>query len=130
MRKLAYIGFRQQIVGLIALTSLTVTLSADLGQSPTPAENTPIPKNAIALEGVPSVRVDTTEEGGERRELDAAEAVKDSLKINISRGAPREARLVRQREIKSGAGNECRRSCRALSRSGGFQREILHVCIR
>ena len=70
MRRLAYIGFRQQIVGLIALTSLTVTLSADLGQSPTPAENTPIPKNAIALEGVPSVRVDTTEEGGARRELD------------------------------------------------------------
>ena len=86
MRRPPYIGFRLQIVGLIALTSLTVTLSADLSQSRTPAENTPIPKNAIALEGVPSVRVDTTEEGGARRELDAAEAVKDSLKINIIDG--------------------------------------------
>jgi hypothetical protein len=86
MRRPPYIGFRLQIVGLIALTSLTVTLSADLSQLRTPAESIAIPKDAIALEGIPSVRVDTTEEGGERRQLNPAEAIKDGLKINVIDG--------------------------------------------
>ena len=79
------VGFSQQIVGLIALASL-VTLSAETRQSATTIEKRDIPKNATALEGVPSVRIDTTQEGATRRKLDAVEAVKNGLKINIVDG--------------------------------------------
>ena len=80
------VKFSQQIVCLIALTSLTVTLSAESRQSRTNPENIGIPKNATALEGLPSVRIDTTRDAATRRQVDSAEAAKNELKIAIVDG--------------------------------------------
>jgi hypothetical protein len=79
-------GASQQIAGLIALASLTVTLSGESRQSRMTAENIDIPKNAAALEGLPSVRIDTTRDATTRRQLDSAEAAKNELKIAIVDG--------------------------------------------
>jgi len=45
-----------------------------------------VPAGATALEGVPTVRIDTTQEGAIRRELDDAEAAASRLRIRIVDG--------------------------------------------
>lgn len=45
-----------------------------------------IPVNAIALEGIPRVRIDLTQDGATRRELDPAQAAKERLTIKIVNG--------------------------------------------
>jgi len=45
-----------------------------------------IPKTATTLEGVPAVRLDSTEQGAARRVLTAAEAAKNRLSVRVDAG--------------------------------------------
>ena len=45
-----------------------------------------IPAHAIALEGIPRVRIDVTQDGATRRELDPPQAAKQRLTIKIVNG--------------------------------------------
>lgn len=49
-------------------------------------QNVDIPATATTLEGVPTVRIDSTEGGTTRRVLSAAEGAKDRLKVTIADG--------------------------------------------
>jgi hypothetical protein len=53
------------------------------GQEPAPIV---FPPNATALEGLPTLRVDTTPEATTRRHLDAAEATASRLRIQVRDG--------------------------------------------
>jgi hypothetical protein len=69
-----------------AAAGLALTMSVVLGQAPAARDAIAIPPNALALEGLPQVRIDVTEEGATRRQLGAAEAAKDRLTIKIVDG--------------------------------------------
>jgi hypothetical protein len=45
-----------------------------------------IPSGATALEGLPTVRVETTSEGAARRQLDASESARNRISIRIEDG--------------------------------------------
>lgn len=45
-----------------------------------------LPQKTTALEGVPQIRIETTREGAERRELGPSEAVKNRLSIRVADG--------------------------------------------
>lgn len=45
-----------------------------------------IPPGATTLEGLPSIRIDTSEEGTRRRVLDAAEAARSRVRVRIKDG--------------------------------------------
>jgi hypothetical protein len=51
-----------------------------------PKDNLRLPQNTTALEGIPRVRVDVTQDSTTRRELDAAEAAKNRLAIRVADG--------------------------------------------
>ena len=59
---------------------------AVLGQGEPPPATVEIPANAIALEGVPTVRVDSAQGETTRRVLDAAESAKSRLQVRIADG--------------------------------------------
>jgi hypothetical protein len=51
-----------------------------------PKDNLGLPRNATALEGVPHVRIDVTQDNASRRDLNAAEAARSQLAIRIADG--------------------------------------------
>jgi hypothetical protein len=65
------------LVGVFGLAAIFGLAGAVAGQ---------VPANATALEGVPTVRIDTTQETATRRELARAEAATSLLKIQIIDG--------------------------------------------
>jgi hypothetical protein len=69
-----------------AVTGLGLTAGIVLSQPQAPHQAMNLPPNATALEGVPQVRIDVTQEGATRRELGAAEAARDHLTIRIVDG--------------------------------------------
>jgi hypothetical protein len=68
---------RQAVLTLIVLL---VTGGAGDARQAAPA-NPVIPADAVALEGVPQIRIELTRDGADRRELDAAEAARARLSI-------------------------------------------------
>jgi hypothetical protein len=68
------------LAGLALLNLSAAGLAQTTGAPPV------IPENATALEGQPTVRVDATKEGATRRELDKAEAARQSLKVSVAKG--------------------------------------------
>lgn len=79
--------FQQRIVGAVGVVAcLFMAAPGGAGQLPAKPDPVEIPADASALEGLPTVRIDATEEKATRRQLDGAEAVKSSLKIRIVDG--------------------------------------------
>lgn len=70
-----------------------------LAQEAAPANGVDIPSTATVLEGIPTVRIDSTQSATTRRLLDRAEATKSRLKISVIDGhyywTSRENRLLR-----------------------------------
>ena len=84
MNKGNLIAFSSRIVIAIALVSLASLPSpAQETQQPRKVE---IPSTATTLEGVPTVRIDSTETGTTRHVLGAADAAKDRLKVTVVDG--------------------------------------------
>jgi hypothetical protein len=78
---------RIRLVRLLAwLATPVLAVSAVLAQTPPARPDAVIPSNAAVLEGVPRVRIDTTQDHVTRRELDAAEAARSRLTITIRDG--------------------------------------------
>jgi hypothetical protein len=69
-------------IGLIVIALLLATTAG--GQDRPPIV---FPPDATALEGTPTLRIDTTRESTTRRQLDAAEAAESRLRIRITDGA-------------------------------------------
>jgi hypothetical protein len=69
-----------------AVVWLALGAAGVAGQTAPDSGGVLFPKNATAIEGVPSVRVDASPEGATRRQLDSAEAARQSLKIDIVNG--------------------------------------------
>jgi hypothetical protein len=67
----------------VALSALVLFGYSAHGQESPPIV---IPPNATALEGVPTLRVDTTPDTTTRRQLDAAEATASRLQVQIKDG--------------------------------------------
>ena len=77
----------RRIIGVIGAATCVALLTAGAAsQAPSSSEALLVPENATALEGVPAVRLDATRAGARRRQLHGAEAVKQSLKIDIVNG--------------------------------------------
>jgi hypothetical protein len=72
----------QQALGLIVIVLLLAGTAG--GQDRPPLV---FPAGATALEGTPTLRVDTTRDSTTRRQLDAAEAAENRLRIQIRDGA-------------------------------------------
>jgi hypothetical protein len=73
---------------MIVSMSLVVTclgVSAS-GQDATQTQTVEIPANAVALEGLPAVRLDVTEASATRHVLGAGDAAKDQLAISVVDG--------------------------------------------
>ena len=73
------------LVAAMVAISLAVTAAAPAEKPPQPRPME-IPPDAIGLEGVPTVRVDSARGGTTRRELTAAEAAADRLVVRIVDG--------------------------------------------
>jgi hypothetical protein len=77
----------RRTVGVIGLvTTLALMSGGAAGQTPAGRQAPVIPPGATELEGVPAVRLDATPEGTIRRQLDAEEAKKESLKVKVVDG--------------------------------------------
>jgi hypothetical protein len=74
--------------GLIAamLAAAALLAPAIVGQSEAPPASVRIPPNAIALEGIPTVRVDAAQSGTTRHVLTEAESAKSRLRVKIVDG--------------------------------------------
>jgi hypothetical protein len=78
---------RVRLVQLLVWLAMSVPgAGAVLAQAPAARPDTVIPSNAAVLEGMPRVRIDTTQDHVTRRELDAAEAARSRLTITIRDG--------------------------------------------
>lgn len=64
-----------------AVACLILILGSGISQAQAPQTLTPIPAAATALEGLPTVRIDTTADRVARRELNASEAAKSRLRV-------------------------------------------------
>ena len=69
-----------------AVVSLAVSPARSAAQETARPQKVEIPPGATTLEGVPKVKVESTEEGTQRRVLSTAEAVKDRLKVRVVNG--------------------------------------------
>jgi hypothetical protein len=76
----------RRIVWLGATAGLVLLASTAAAQAPTAAEILDLPREATALEGLPDVRVDVTDQSVTRRALDAAESDRERLKVRIEDG--------------------------------------------
>jgi len=72
-------------VGIVAL-ALGLTAAISSGQDARRPQAIEIPADATALEGVPTVRIDTADARTTRHVLDPAEAAKDRLLVSIVDG--------------------------------------------
>jgi hypothetical protein len=64
---------------------VTVTVAAALTETATQGP-VQMPRNAVALEGMPLVRVDATEDQVTRRQLSETEIAANRLRINVQKG--------------------------------------------
>jgi hypothetical protein len=78
----------RQMIGMIGvvLACLGPGVSKALPQEVAPAQSVEIPAGAAALEGIPTVRIDSTQQGTTRRVLGEAEARKDRLTVSQVNG--------------------------------------------
>ena len=74
-----------RVLGVAAVLILQATLAA--GQTETSStQSLAIPKDATALEGVPTVRLEVTSHDAKRQELDRKGGATEALKIEIADG--------------------------------------------
>ena len=89
-----FIGVAAAAFGVAALLVPTI-----VGQTQATRASVPIPPNAVALEGLPTVRVDSAQSNTTRRVLNEAESVKGRLVVKIVDGqyywTSRDNRLLR-----------------------------------
>lgn len=91
----------KRIVGVIGVVGASVGLavSGAISQEQTRPPSVEIPAGATALEGVPTVRIESAEGGTTRRVLSKAEAAQNRLVVNIVDGQfywkSRDNRLLR-----------------------------------
>ena len=79
--------FQSRVIGTIAVAaSLALGAAGVAAQAQTSGAKPVIPDAASTLEGVPTVRVDTTKEGAKRRQLTGEEAAQSALKIKVVEG--------------------------------------------
>jgi hypothetical protein len=71
---------------MAALVGLGLVAAVTFSYAGSPQGVVEIPPDAAALEGIPHVRIDVTQDGVTRRQLGAAEAAKDRLTITIVDG--------------------------------------------
>ena len=76
-----FIGLAAAAFGVTALLAPTI-----VGQTQTTSASVPIPPNAVALEGLPTVRVDSAQSNATRRVLNVTESVKSRLVVKIVDG--------------------------------------------
>jgi len=77
---------RARRVGTVVAVLVSVALTTGLAQARTVGQGVDIPKEATALEGRPTVRIDVTRGGATRRELATEEAAGHRLRIRIEKG--------------------------------------------
>lgn len=73
------------VVGL-AFASMSLLTRSSTGQDTPRPQRIEIPASATSLEGVPTVRIDSTEGNTTRRVLDADEAAKARLTVRVADG--------------------------------------------
>ena len=78
--------FQLRVIGTIGVAACLTLGAALAGQAQTSGTKPVIPETAGTLEGVPTVRVDTTKEGARRRQLTGEEAAQSALKIKVVDG--------------------------------------------
>ena len=79
--------FQVRMISTIGVAAcLALGAAGVAGQAQTSAAKPVIPETASTLEGVPTVRLDTTKEGARRRQLTGEEAAKSGLKIKVVDG--------------------------------------------
>ena len=79
--------FQVRMISTIGVAAcLALGAASVAGQAQTSAAKPVIPETASTLEGVPTVRLDTTKEGARRRQLTGEEAAKSGLKIKVVDG--------------------------------------------
>jgi len=79
--------FQSRVIGTIAVAAcLALGAAGVAAQAQTGGAKPVIPDAASTLEGVPTVRVDTTKEGAKRRQLTGEEAAQSALKIKVVEG--------------------------------------------
>jgi hypothetical protein len=78
--------FESRVIGTIAVAACLTLGAAVAAQTQTSGAKPVIPDTASTLEGVPTVRVDTTKEGAKRRQLSGEEAAQSALKIKVVDG--------------------------------------------
>jgi hypothetical protein len=74
------------LVTAIAILSLAARPARSPAQETAQPQKVEIPAAATALEGIPTVRIDSTEEGTQRRVLTAGEAAKNRLNVTVVNG--------------------------------------------
>jgi hypothetical protein len=79
-------GLQKSFAGFVlAMACVAAVVSAALGQTSAQGE-VQIPKGAIALEGTPLVRIESTEDQVTRRQLTDAEVATNRLRIHVENG--------------------------------------------
>ena len=79
--------FQSRVIGTIAVAVCLALGAADVAaRAQTSGAKPVIPETAGTLEGVPTVRVDTTKDGARRRQLTGEEAAESALKIKVVDG--------------------------------------------
>jgi hypothetical protein len=76
------------VIGIVGAAFACVMLAVQAGtaqETPSP-ERVVIPAGATALEGIPTVRVDSAQDATTRRVLDADEAAKARLTVRVANG--------------------------------------------
>jgi hypothetical protein len=77
---------KRTVLAAAMLVSFGLAAGADRLDAAPPQGAVDIPVNAVRLEGIPRVRIDLTQDGVTRRELDPSQAAKGRLTIKIVNG--------------------------------------------
>jgi hypothetical protein len=80
------VPFSLLMIVAIATLCLATLPARSSSQETTQPQKVEIPPSATTLEGVPSVRIDSTKEGTQRRVLSASEATKERLIVKVVGG--------------------------------------------
>jgi hypothetical protein len=78
--------FRSGTAGAAAVALACMAWTVTAAQTPVNPQLVEIPRTATTLEGVPTVRIDSTEKGATRRVLTDAEAKQNKLSVRIANG--------------------------------------------
>jgi hypothetical protein len=79
-------AFRNSFLGFVPTMALAIVAAAAAASLAAAQGQDLVPKNAVALEGTPLVRVDATEDQVTRRQLTKAEMAQNRLRINVEDG--------------------------------------------